>query len=798
MNPLSPLTYYRRHKRRALLLLGLISLTTLCVCIVVRLLDCLVEQVEITDRYLARVSVVRALGSSLEPGAVSQIRAHPDVARVVPARRLYIGAPMNSSGGFPMFGVPEADAQYLMDTWGLRLKEGRLPRARTNEIALSEALAESVGLRIGAELGRSINENLFSDIPTTMVLVGILEDVPSASSGQVPSASSGAGPGRSVFTGIASYEYLDSHELYRSSRSALIVVAQEGHKATVDHFLETTISSPRTDVMTQRQADELLAQGRLFMRLLFGVADSLVALVIALVVGTIYRIGLLQRIEEFGLLHAAGYSRERLVRRLTLESIAVAGAGWIAGLALSWLVFVWVKASIFPPALELDLANLTPIWFSAPLPLAVVGFVFVGITRTFGRLDAVAIIERGKLGEEASGQRRAAKRSSPHPLSPWTFYLRHRRRGLALVAAMGLMTLAVAFPGFLFGPTGDCLQVLAEHLRPISSVSPRAGASLDPGVAAQIRTHPAAARAIPAIAIGLMIEMPPLSRNQVRIHGVSEQDLPALVNVYGVQLEEGRLPRPCTNEIVVSRSIATNRDLHVGDKVGRPAYEYDYLVPTEMVVVGILSRPLHNHRQGDIWTGFASSEYLQSHELYSSLPVGLLIVPAEGRKAELDAWLEDSVASEQTAVQTYETRLSESRSTMAFTFLVYGVVESVIAVVAAIALGALSYTFFDQRQEEFGILHAMGYSRSWLVRRTIGETAGTIGAAWLLAAVICGAGLLYIQLALYAPKALALNFFNPAPWLLTLPMPLAVVTVSAGLVLWMLARLDPVSIVERR
>jgi hypothetical protein len=42
------------------------------------------------------------------------------------------------------------------------------------------------------------------------------------------------------------------------------------------------------------------------------------------------------------------------------------------------------------------------------------------------------------------------------------------------------------------------------------------------------------------------------------------------------------------------------------------------------------------------------------------------------------------------------------------------------------------------------------------------------------------------------------NVLSPAPWAFTLPMPLAVVAVSTGLVVRMLRRLDPVSVVERR
>ena len=76
--------------------------------------------------------------------------------------------------------------------------------------------------------------------------------------------------------------------------------------------------------------------------------------------------------------------------------------------------------------------------------------------------------------------------------------------------------------------------------------------------------------------------------------------------------------------------------------------------------------------------------------------------------------------------------------------------------------------------------------------------SGVVAVAWLLGAAACGIGLVYIQADVYAPRGLTVDFFNPGPWLFTLPMPLAVVAVSAGLVVWMLSRLDPVSIIERR
>lgn len=802
---MSSLTYYRRHKGRALLLVSLISLATLGVSVMVRVPDAFAEQYRTTIRYLTRFSTVSALGPALEPGVVMQIRVHPDVARLLFEKGLYISVPMDTSGGFRLFGVSEADLPVLMEACDLRLAEGRLLRARTNEVMLSKELVDALRLRVGDQIGRSIDERTYRSLPATMVLVGILESEPLTSLGGGPFA--GLGLTRSkrsipdVLTGFVSYEYVDGHEQHASG-SSLIVIAQDGRKAEVDHFLETTIASPLTRVTTYRQEAKLLARGMSWFRLIFGVVDCLAAAVIALVVGTIHQIGMMERLTELGLLHAIGYGKRRLIGRLTAEMVGLAGTSWLTGLVASWLLFAWLKRNVLPPTVGLDLWNLTPIWFAIPVPLAVTAFVAFSVLRTFAQFDAVAIIERGKLSIESRGRQRAKHsappHSSPRSLSPWTFYLRHTRRGLMLAVTVGLMILGVAFPALLFVPMVDAIWLFSEHLRHISVVSPRVGAFLDPGVTAQIRSHPAIARVIPAVRLGLMIDMPPMNQNPARIYGISEDDVQALLDLYGVRLLEGRLPRSRSNEVALSEAMATNRGVRLGGVVGRPAHELDHSIPTEMVVVGILSRPRASPQERDLWIGFASYEYLRSHELYASRPIELLLIPAEGRKDELDAWLETTVASERTSVQTHRIVLRRRWQDMLALLLICAVPESVVSVVAAAALSVLSYTFFAQRRQEFGTLHAIGHSRRWLVWRTVRETMCVVGAAWVLGAAMCGLGLAFIHFGLYAPKGLSVSFVNPVPWLLTLPMPLAVVSVSSGLVARLLSRLDPVSVIESR
>ena len=91
MNPLSPLTYYLRHKKSALVQIALISLATVGLFILVAVLDVMPERGKVS--YLNVMSRVVPAGTTLDPGVVAQLHAHPDIARVIPDNGLPFSAP---------------------------------------------------------------------------------------------------------------------------------------------------------------------------------------------------------------------------------------------------------------------------------------------------------------------------------------------------------------------------------------------------------------------------------------------------------------------------------------------------------------------------------------------------------------------------------------------------------------------------------------------------------------------------------------------------------------------------------
>jgi len=193
-----------------------------------------------------------------------------------------------------------------------------------------------------------------------------------------------------------------------------------------------------------------------------------------------------------------------------------------------------------------------------------------------------------------------------------------------------------------------------------------------------------------------------------------------------------------------------------------------------------------------------SLEFVSAYQDYWRGDLSLIVIPKAGQRAALDEWLEDEIDGERRTVFTYSKQYSWWQDAANALLLTTSLMESVIAVVAALALVGLNYVFIAQRRAEFGVLNALGLNRLLLVWRILRESLFTTGAAWLTGLLGCSVILLYMQQAIYAPVGLGLDFFNPIPWFFTLPVPIAVLAVSAGVVSWALSRLDPVAVIERR
>jgi hypothetical protein len=308
-------------------------------------------------------------------------------------------------------------------------------------------------------------------------------------------------------------------------------------------------------------------------------------------------------------------------------------------------------------------------------------------------------------------------------------------------------------------------------------------------------------RTIPATIVSPLDLVVPFIRDSspLETYGVTAEDMAYLVDLYGLGLAEGHLPRPNTNEIAIPWTAAKNRNLRVGDVIGdpdQPIYPDAPALPGELVVSGIFA-PAEDW-DGDVWLSLMSLEFVGGEPDLWPTDLSLIVVPRAGQKGALDDWLERTFAADDRLVLTsgrYQAVLREATTMGLFAL---SLMESIIALVAALALAGLNYIFVTQRRAEFGVLSALGLGRRQLVWRVARETLFTTGVAWLVGLLGCAVILVYLHYGHYAPLGFRLDFFNLTPWLFTLPIPVAVFAASAATTAWMLSKLDPVALIERR
>ena len=102
-----------------------------------------------------------------------------------------------------------------------------------------------------------------------------------------------------------------------------------------------------------------------------------------------------QRLVEFGLLQAIGYTKKQLLRRVFREIVYVLTFGWGLGLALSYGVILIVKAKLMEPhAFSIDPFDPVAYRYTIPIPLAVLVVGVLTVIIRFRKFDPVGVVER--------------------------------------------------------------------------------------------------------------------------------------------------------------------------------------------------------------------------------------------------------------------------------------------------------------------------------------------------------------------------------------------------------------------
>ena len=272
------------------------------------------------------------------------------------------------------------------------------------------------------------------------------------------------------------------------------------------------------------------------------------------------------------------------------------------------------------------------------------------------------------------------------------------------------------------------------------------------------------------------------------VFGLEREARDTLLNRCGIRLVSGRLPEEGKPEVALSSEIARNRRLKIGDVVMKPEIEDSYaIVPVKLV--GIL--------EGPVWLALTTRSFVENN--FPVSPAGRIVL-AESleQQGPMDRALEKTVDKARARVWTYHGLVRETRDALSSLYLIMNVVIGIVVFSIAFLVGMLSSIYFTQRLPEFATLAAIGYQRTGLLLRILGEISLLCALGWALGSVLCFAVLTVIKAWVMHPRGLLLNATDWTAYRYTLPLPIAIVGFSI-LAIWnRLRTLDPVSIIERR
>ncbi len=290
-----------------------------------------------------------------------------------------------------------------------------------------------------------------------------------------------------------------------------------------------------------------------------------------------------------------------------------------------------------------------------------------------------------------------------------------------------------------------------------------------------------------------------LGDNGVPIFSITPQDDHKLMNQFGWELVHGKLPQTGTNEIVLTQDILKNKGWHVGDIVGSEIDNRETLRGSYKIVGEL--RSSGNTTQGNVTGGIGDLAYEEAQNP-DFVPYTFLIHPKPGRMPLLDSELSTffkNVKVEDIHYSTLAGTLAAFSSDYNSAKVVLGLLNSVVVIVISISIVLLYIIFLMQRSNEFGLLGAIGYSRAFIVRKVLLESAMQVLLGWGFGLLLSQAVYTFFNTSYFRPHGLlGVNVFAPVPLLFSLPIPTTVIVVTTLTVCLQLGRLDPISIIEKR
>lgn len=369
-----PGTFYWRNKMRSIPLFILVSLSVAMIGVVATLTGSILDSIYSVDvRPFEYFSLLVSKDLTIEASTMESLERNATIERVIP----FLDSSIRANGLFGseprrIYALVDSDINYVLDSLGLELIRGSLPRSGSAEIVLHESIMKSRGLAIGSVVGQEVDN--------TDYLWGLFE-ISGILSGPIP-------------IGIASLDYFKQHWVFDLGADSYALMA----------FAKNDVQS-MNETLEERYAERLYIRDFAYafesyqdesreMDLLLWILNISIISIISLSMGMLNTIHFLTRMKEYGILSLIGLSLGTLLRRTLMEVSILSFSGFVGGTALSWLLTWVVSTSVFAPrGIPVGTYSLRYVVFTLPIPIFLAIFSFLTIRWNISKMDVIKIIE---------------------------------------------------------------------------------------------------------------------------------------------------------------------------------------------------------------------------------------------------------------------------------------------------------------------------------------------------------------------------------------------------------------------
>lgn len=380
------------------------------------------------------------------------------------------------------------------------------------------------------------------------------------------------------------------------------------------------------------------------------------------------------------------------------------------------------------------------------------------------------------------------------PLTPLKYYGENKKRAFTVIAILTLAAAVVSFiTSLIISITIDATKANLDPLVPMSLVmSSSEDVFIKDEIADKIKDFDEVERIYNISIEQTFLNTLVGNTSAFVITPDNESDMKPLLEDIGIALKDGRLPGGSDFEVALHERILANKSLKVGDYIGSDMDDNEWMTG-KYKIVGTLS--------GDAIVSVANKNSYKENMIKAGLtfdkPIAQALIPKDGKIADMNEKIEQ-LSKKEVSYFTHSSLERMFAEQLASLNIMLFIIIFVVVFIVSISISALIYIVYMNRSEEFGILCAMGYRKSFINKLIIKELATISFVSWAVGYFFSWLMITLVNVFLLNAKGQTLYFFTPTGLINTLIIPVMVIICATFPILRKLKKWDPIAVIERR